>query len=58
MWVKFECGNGAGGKLEMNRDYFDERNRIGSVKAAINLYGKIHDENPALKEPQMDISEV
>lgn len=41
----------------MNRDYFDERNRIGSVKAAINLYGKIHDENPALKEPQMDISE-
>uniref|UniRef100_A0A5B7AMA1 Protein PLASTID MOVEMENT IMPAIRED 2 n=1 Tax=Davidia involucrata TaxID=16924 RepID=A0A5B7AMA1_DAVIN len=45
-------------QVGMDRGEFDNRRRIGSVKAAINLYGEgIHEGNSSLKKPQMDFPE-
>ena len=43
----------------MNREVFDDKRRIGSVKAAIRLYGdRILEDSSSFRKPQMDISEV
>ncbi|XP_021683139.2 protein PLASTID MOVEMENT IMPAIRED 2-like isoform X2 [Hevea brasiliensis] len=42
----------------MDRRAFDDRRRIGTVKAAINLYGeRILEGSASLKKPQMDLTE-
>ncbi|KAK9272160.1 hypothetical protein L1049_002531 [Liquidambar formosana] len=42
----------------MERGEFDNRRRVGPVKAAINMYGeKVPEVNSPLKKPQMDFAE-
>lgn len=43
----------------MDRRVFEDRRRIGTVKAAINMYGeRILEGNPSMKKSQMDLPEV